>query len=271
MSQFRDLPLLLLCLCLLDSAFSAIGRKKRAIVNGEDAPARPFYVRLFAEFDIGTRLCGGVIINTQAVLTAGHCTIGDTYFKFPFSPTEKWPFSGAKNMSVQVGDFSEADSPKETISIKKWVLHENYNDTTLINDIALLLLDGKVGKDLVIPLCNKSYADHSLAVCGMGRLDPKKGGRPQVLQEVILQELDKKQCPANPFEWWNRQAQVCAGVTTRDRNACQGDSGGPLFPLDGGVPQCVYGLVSYGHDDCRTYVIFTRVSAYIDWIKQLLP
>lgn len=50
---------------------------------------------------------------------------------------------------------------------------------------------------------------------------------------------------------------------------CQGDSGGPLNCHHGDVWQ-VFGIVSFGSaEGCNTLnkpTVFTRVSAYIDWI-----
>lgn len=63
------------------------------------------------------------------------------------------------------------------------------------------------------------------------------------------------------------------GLELRPAVLLQGDSGGPLnCPVEDGLWQ-VHGIVSFGSSrGCNTYkkpVVFTRVSAYIDWIKEV--
>ena len=47
--------------------------QKRAIVNGYDAPDRPFYVLIEIEEGYEGFMCGGTIIGPQHVLSAAHC------------------------------------------------------------------------------------------------------------------------------------------------------------------------------------------------------
>ena len=44
-----------------------------AIVNGDVAPDRPFYVRLYLNQGNRRSLCGGSIISQTLILTAAHC------------------------------------------------------------------------------------------------------------------------------------------------------------------------------------------------------
>ena len=65
--------------------------------------------------------------------------------------------------------------------------------------------------------------------------------------------------------------QLCAGDPVgRKRDSCQGDSGGPLMKV--AVNGCPYqvGVVSWGFGCARPGVpgIYTRVSAYADWIRE---
>ncbi|MCR9193540.1 MAG: trypsin-like serine protease [Hyphomonas sp.] len=64
------------------------------------------------------------------------------------------------------------------------------------------------------------------------------------------------------------EGQLCAGA--QDRDSCQGDSGGPLVQIDKfGCPFQV-GVVSWGVGCGRTQSpgVYTRISAYSEWIKQ---
>lgn len=70
---------------------------------------------------------------------------------------------------------------------------------------------------------------------------------------------------------------ICAGTPTGARDACNGDSGGPLFARgpDGRLTQV--GVVSWGEGPvdasmacghANAYGVYTRVSNYLDWIKE---
>lgn len=67
-----------------------------------------------------------------------------------------------------------------------------------------------------------------------------------------------------------KSTQICAkspaGAPLTD--VCQGDSGGPLFSEDSGKATLV-GLVSYGPGCAlpNTHGVYTKISAYTDWIK----
>ena len=137
------------------------------------------------------------------------------------------------------------------------------------NDIGLIKLDERVSPSSAIPLCQKSYKDsgYTLAICGLGRtqFSPKK--YPDVLQETIVYEINKR-CP---FSEIDHTKKVClAWNPDKGHSApCIGDSGGPLFPQTAsGEAVCVYGIAAYGRDGCSGASVYTRVSGYIDWINK---
>jgi secreted trypsin-like serine protease len=59
---------------------------------------------------------------------------------------------------------------------------------------------------------------------------------------------------------------ICAGDPSGGKDACQGDSGGPLVYSNGGVWNIV-GIVAAGRDCGKFYGLYTRVSAYHQWIS----
>lgn len=66
--------------------------------------------------------------------------------------------------------------------------------------------------------------------------------------------------------------QLCAGMeagATKTTDSCQGDSGGPLMAYDAVDAKFQVGVVSWGAGcaEAGWYGIYTRISAYADWIQ----
>jgi len=245
----------LLCHVQCDNATLSEFEERAAIVNGYNAPNRPFYV----EISIHTHgmwyaTCGGTIISAHHVLCAAHCFA-----------------DGYKEIEVLVGDFSNPKSKKTSISATvKYNSAFNYKN---YNDVALLKLSKGVSSSLALPLCTKSYSQYPIAVCGMGQTSgTNKNSMPNRLQETQLQEQSScgrfDRYPTN----FDPRIQVCLGEIkgNKQSSACMGDSGGPAFPLSSsGRPICVYGIVSYGSATCdEPESVYTRVAAYASWIHQ---
>jgi len=67
--------------------------------------------------------------------------------------------------------------------------------------------------------------------------------------------------------------EICAGDGT-GADACGGDSGGPLGRFYSNGRFAVAGIVSWGPEGCalvNSYGTYTKVSVYINWIKQYVP
>lgn len=70
-------------------------------------------------------------------------------------------------------------------------------------------------------------------------------------------------------QYYIDDTQLCAGSTGKD--SCIGDSGAPLMiPGTNGtdVVWTIIGLVSFGSVPCGTVGVYSKVSAYMDWILQ---
>lgn len=92
------------------------------IIGGMNAPPRKFTYQVSIEDEDG-HFCGGSIISKSWVLTAAHCVL-ETGFR------------------VVIGSVYRDNGIRH--AVKSIVVHEHYNDTTLVNDIAVIQLQNSI-------------------------------------------------------------------------------------------------------------------------------
>jgi secreted trypsin-like serine protease len=225
----------------------------RRIVGGEatDIKQHPWQVAL----TIGNNLCGGAIVAQKWVLTAAHCV----------RPSPKLSEVKAK---ADATDYTRGGIWTE---IEQIVVHENYNPSTNENDLALIKLKAPTA-GRVIPLATPALPvpnGQPLEVTGWGRT--VEGGTPATgLLKANVPYVDNAACNV-VYEGSIKPGMLCAGYREGGVDACQGDSGGPLVWRTPDGPVLV-GVVSFGEGCARKlkYGVYTRVSAYRDWIDHTL-
>jgi len=248
---------------------------ERAIINGYNAPYRPFYAQLrYMKNGIKNGLCGGTIIGTEYVLTGGHCF-----------------FENGKNVEydridVLVGDMSQPnyESSVTVLSMINHTVHPGYLGYTEQGyDLAIVKLNQSVGSARILHMCrsDENYAQgYTLAVCGFGLTIPHGGfdADPGQLKEAQVQDTSADgSCGVD--QMFNKDIQICMGsIPGRQFSGpCQGDSGGPAFPLANDnrhEPVCLYGTVSFGATDydgsCSGDTVLNRVSYFHNWITSTM-
>ena len=232
---------------------------EKRIINCE--PSRiedhPWQVAFNIDFPDGkTYLCGGSIIYGKWVLTAAHC------FSNAGKPNNGRAKSGVTNIVID-GEWAE---------IARVVRHEGYNAQTHENDLALVKLKSMPkGKEINLAQNEKDLSiGQILEVTGWGITE--KGTTSDKLCKTMVPYVDSPTC--NAKESYNGgigPGMLCAGYAKGGKDACGGDSGGPLVWYSDGKATLV-GVVSFGQGCAlqHKYGVYTRVSAYRDWIDHVV-
>ncbi|CAH1790094.1 unnamed protein product [Owenia fusiformis] len=208
--------------------------------------------------------CGAFVINENWIMTAAHCLDKN-------SKPEDF------TATVRLHDRTDLLQGEEVL-FDLIVKHENYDDSTLENDIALLRMafpfDGPTDFDNTLrPICkprtNFTY-DTTLLVAGWGTTE-SGGTSPDILRHVNLPIVDNEACAAgyDPVTDPVFDSNICAGEEGRD--SCQGDSGSVNAFNNNGVFEAV-GIVSWGRGcgDPTATGVLTRITSFLDWIDNVM-
>ncbi|KAM6252235.1 coagulation factor IX [Spheniscus humboldti] len=220
----------------------------------------PWQVYLVNSDDVG--FCGASIINEKWVVTAAHC------------------LQPGDNVTAVAGEYNtnEEDNTEQRRKVVKILPHPTYNATIHKhhNDIALLELDQPLSfNSYVTPICIGSREfTNALLKHGMGTVSGWGSmlfrGRPAtVLQILKVPFVDRPTC-LKSTSTTILQNMFCAGFPSGGSDTCKGDSGGPYTTEIEGT-WFLTGITSWGEECAKAgkYGIYTRVSKYLKWIKEI--
>jgi secreted trypsin-like serine protease len=250
------------CLLLMQTSYSATPR----IIGGERAKSgdSPWMAALISRgySPFYGQFCAGSLIHPSWVLTAAHCTEGQT----------------AHNIEVLLGETTLTSvRTGEIIGVKQIIRHPDY-EYGLDNpgwDIALLQLE-KPSTQPVLRVAERYSGlttDGTFAtVMGWGATGNSGTNPtfPESLQQAAVPIVSNEQCNApSSYNGDVKDTMLCAGFADGGTDACVGDSGGPLVvETDTGWQQV--GIISWGVGCAlpKFYGVYTRLPLFQDFIVE---
>ncbi|XP_069119198.1 trypsin beta-like [Argopecten irradians] len=227
------------------------------IISGEQATIsnNPWQVSLRS---MGSHICGGVILNSTAILTAAHC-LGSSY-----TPYSVRYGSGSR---ISGGGISAATGMK---------INGRYQIGSggFPNDIAILMVkEMSLGSNAAaIPLNSRSnnvlagLGSGSCRITGWGRTSGSSSSLPTILQGTNVNVLTDSSCGSIWGNNLNAPLHIC--VSGDGSGACNGDSGGPLVCENDAGDMELVGVTSWGASGCSTSYpsVYTEVSYYQNFV-----
>ncbi|CAK1602325.1 unnamed protein product [Parnassius mnemosyne] len=252
-----SLSVVLLALCL--AAVSAVPEKQQKIVGGSvtNIEQYPFATPLLYSWNSASyrQACGGTIINNRAILTAAHCTVGD-------SPN-RW--------RIRVGS-TWANSGGTVHNCAQIINHPNYNGRTFDNDVSVMRAASTFSFSNSVRAASIAGANYNLgdnqAVWAIGWGTTSVGGSAsEQLRRVQIWTVNQATCRSRYAEvgMTITDNMLCSGwLDVGGRDQCQGDSGGPLIHNN-----VIVGVCSFGQQCAlaRYPGVNARVSRYTSWIQ----
>ncbi|XP_065089620.1 trypsin-2-like [Ochlerotatus camptorhynchus] len=205
--------------------------------------------------------CGAAVIHPEFVITLAQCVFNTT--------------TQPEHYEVIAGDLNifPESFQRQARNVLEVIIHQNYTEYNLKNDIALLRVDRSftLPSNTVELTVRRTQIVPNGAVCelpGWGIISTTSVGKIESSQKYLsLEILDRDMCnEANNHASHVRENMLCAGNLFQSTNAvCSGNFGSPLY-CEGQLT----GMLSFGVN-CglpNDPPVFTQVRYFNRWIDE---
>jgi trypsin len=232
---------------------SPSGAVDPTVVGGTKASTSTYPYVVFLADSSGSQFCGGTLVKPNKVVTAAHCTVGES----------------ASNMLVVAGRDDKQSTQGTVSKVSEIWVNPGYQDATQGNDVSVLTLSTSLNYS-TLPIATPS--DRALYAAGtdttiLGWGDTTEGGSAsRYLLQATVPVTSDTTCKS-AYSEYDDSAMVCAGYPKGGIDTCQGDSGGPL--IAGGK---LIGITSWGRGCAEAGFpgIYARVATYSSLITAQL-
>ncbi|KAH8597904.1 putative trypsin [Bisporella sp. PMI_857] len=203
----------------------------------------------------GSHFCGGVLVNANTVVTAGHCSTIYT----------------ASQVRVRAGSLQWASGGTQ-VGVSSITVHPSYSSSTINNDVAVWKLSTSLPASSTIGYAtlpaqgSDPVAGSTTTTAGWGTQNENASTLPANLYKVSVPVVSRSSCQSSYGTSAITTNMFCAGLTAGGKDSCSGDSGGPIIDASTGV---LIGLVSWGQGCAEAGYpgVYTRLGNYVTWIS----
>ncbi|ELW69302.1 duodenase-1 [Tupaia chinensis] len=228
------------------------GAEAEKIIGGHEAKphSRPYMAFLRIQTPEKVKRCGGFLVRQDFVLTAAHCK------------------GSSINVTLGAHNIKKQEKTQQIIPVARPISHPDYDSKRRVNDIMLLQLKKKAKltpevRLLLLPTRMQVTPGMICSTAGWGRISINK--TTVKLHEVELKVQKDEQCISRYKSRYNYTTQICVGDPNKRKTSYKGDSGGPLV-----CKNVAQGIVSYGKNNGKPPRVYTRISSFLDWIKETM-
>ncbi len=249
--------LILLCLSSVVNAQMAL-----RIIGGKTANTKtwPWMAALVYKYSPDNQrvFCGASLIAKDWVLTAGHCVIAEN----------------KTSVEVIINPSILDDRQIKRFAIERIILHPQYDDLLLKNDLALIKLTESSPNTpikILSPYSDQDNSEKRGIALGWGSISVYEELLSSTLQQVELPIIDNLLCASRMIGLTDNM--LCAGDALGNKDTCQGDSGGPLMVFNSDSQHWQQaGITSWGYGCAQkgAYGVYTRLKNYAQFISNTI-